>query len=70
MFSEPSAKAKMLRERLAAFMGEHIYPNEQPYQEQVETGDSSPLTDIYARADAEGITTEAAAEDIALSRLV
>ena len=28
MFPEPSARAKELRERLAAFMDEHIYPNE------------------------------------------
>jgi acyl-CoA dehydrogenase len=39
MFPKPSARAKELGERLAAFMDEHIYPNEKTYQEQFETGD-------------------------------
>src|SRR5262245_65482387 len=39
MFPELSARAKELRERLAAFMDEHIYPNEKTYLEQIETGD-------------------------------
>ncbi len=38
MFPEPSSNAAKLRERLAAFMDEHVYPNEQVYQEQIETG--------------------------------
>src|SRR5437764_8442153 len=39
MFPEPSSKVMVLRERLAAFMDEHIYPSEKTYREQVETGD-------------------------------
>jgi len=39
MFPEPSARAKELRDRLAAFMDEHIYPNETTYHEQIESGD-------------------------------
>src|SRR5262249_1617367 len=39
MFPEPSPIATVLRERLAAFMDEHIYPNEQTYHEQIATGD-------------------------------
>jgi acyl-CoA dehydrogenase len=59
MFSEPSAKAELLRERLAAFMDEHIYPNEKAYQEQVEAGDRwqiPPLMeDLKAKAKAAGL---------------
>jgi acyl-CoA dehydrogenase len=36
MFPEPSSRALALRERLAAFMDEHIYPNERTYQEDIE----------------------------------
>ena len=32
-------KVKDLQERLAAFMDEHVYPNEKTYCEQVQTGD-------------------------------
>ena len=39
MFPEPSARARDLRERLTAFMDEHIYPNEKTHQEQIESGD-------------------------------
>jgi acyl-CoA dehydrogenase len=39
MFPEPSPIALVLRERLAAFMDEHIYPNEKTYHEQIATGD-------------------------------
>ena len=39
MFPKPSARARELRERLAAFMDEHIDPNEKTDQEQFETGD-------------------------------
>src|SRR5687767_9681380 len=35
MFPEPSARVAALRERLAAFMDEHIYPNERTYHEQL-----------------------------------
>src|ERR1043165_4112639 len=36
---EHSAKVKTLEERLIAFMDEHVYPNEQRYEEEVESGD-------------------------------
>src|SRR5262245_8896634 len=39
MFPEPSPQVAALRERLAAFMDEHVYPNERTYHEQVEAGD-------------------------------
>lgn len=39
MFAEPSPHAAALRQRLAAFMDEHVYPNETTYHEQVEAGD-------------------------------
>src|SRR4051812_27261089 len=35
MFPEPSARVAGLRERLAAFMDEHIFPNEHTYHEQI-----------------------------------
>lgn len=59
MFPEPSAEVLDLRERLAAFMDEHIYPNEQTYQEQIETGDRwqiPPLMEgLKAKAKAVGL---------------
>ena len=36
---EYSAKVKELQQRLIAFMDEHIYPNEQLMEEQIESGD-------------------------------
>src|SRR5262245_35823174 len=39
MFREPSSKVVALREQLAAFMHEHIYPNEAAYQQQLGTAD-------------------------------
>src|SRR5215471_10595347 len=39
MFPEPSPQVMVLRERLAAFMDEHIYTNERTYQEHVAAGD-------------------------------
>ena len=39
MFGEPSTRARELRERLAAFMDEHVYPNEKTYLEQIGAGD-------------------------------
>jgi acyl-CoA dehydrogenase len=36
---EHSAKVKTLEKRLLAFMDEHVYPNEQRYEEEVQTGD-------------------------------
>ena len=36
---EPSSRARELQERLLAFMNEHIYPNQELYRRQVESGD-------------------------------
>ena len=59
MFPEPSARAKELRERLAAFMDEHIYPNEKTYQEQIEAGDRwqvpAIMEELKAKAKAAGL---------------
>jgi acyl-CoA dehydrogenase len=59
MFPEPSPKVVALRERLAAFMDEHIYPNETTYHEQVAAGDRwhiPPLMEeLKAKARAAGL---------------
>ena len=59
MFPEPSARAKELRERLAAFMDEHVYPNEKTYQEQIGAGDrwQAPaiMEELKAKAKAAGL---------------
>src|SRR2546421_13094427 len=59
MFPEPSARAKDLRERLAAFMDEHVYANEKTYQEQIESGDRwqipAIMEDLKAKARAAGL---------------
>ena len=40
-----SAKVKTLEKRLVAFMDEHVYPNEQRYEEELQSGDRwQPLT--------------------------
>jgi acyl-CoA dehydrogenase len=39
MFPVPAPHVVALRARLAAFMGEHVYPHETTYHEQVEAGD-------------------------------
>jgi len=39
MFPELSPRVTELRQRLLAFMDEHIYPNERRYEEQLRTGD-------------------------------
>ena len=39
MFFEPSAKVNALQKRLAAFMDEHIYPNEKVFADQIDAGD-------------------------------
>ncbi len=36
---EYSAKVKTFEKRLIAFMDDHVYPNEQRYEEQIQTGD-------------------------------
>lgn len=59
MFPEPSARAKELRERLVAFMGEHVYPNEKTYLEQIGVGDRwqvpAIMEELKAKAKAEGL---------------
>src|SRR5262245_65081257 len=59
MFPEPSASVAALHGRLAAFMDEHIYPNERTYQEQIETGDrwQAPalMGELKAKAKAAGL---------------
>src|SRR5437899_443715 len=59
MFPEPSARAKDLRERLAAFMDEHIYPNEKTFLEQIESGDRwqvpAIMEELKAKARAAGL---------------
>jgi acyl-CoA dehydrogenase len=59
MFPEPSANARLLRERLAAFMDEHVYPNERTYQAQIEEGDRwqvpALMEELKARAKAAGL---------------
>jgi hypothetical protein len=36
---EYSAEVQTLEKRLIAFMDEHVYPNEQRYEEEIQTGD-------------------------------
>ena len=59
MFPEPSSKVVVLRERLAAFMDEHIFPNETTYLEQIAAGNRwqiPPLMDeLKAKAKAAGL---------------
>src|SRR6516162_7475321 len=59
MLPESSARAQELRERLTAFMAEHIYPNEKTYQEQIETGGRwqvpAILDELKAKARAAGL---------------
>ena len=59
MFPEPSAKVVVLRERLAAFMDDHIYPNEKAFQEQIESGDRwqipGLMEELKAKAKAAGL---------------
>jgi acyl-CoA dehydrogenase len=56
MFFEPSAKVKDLQKRLAAFMDEHVYPNEKSFDDQIETGDRwqpvAIVEDLKAKAQA------------------
>jgi acyl-CoA dehydrogenase len=54
MFPEPSARAKELRQRLAAFMNEHIYPSEKTYLEQIEAGDRWRVPAIMEELKAKG----------------
>jgi acyl-CoA dehydrogenase len=59
MFPEPSTRAMVLRERLAAFMDEHIYPAEKTYQEQIGAGDRwqvpAIMKELKAKAKAAGL---------------
>src|SRR5947208_531518 len=59
MFPDPSPRVEELHQRLTAFMDEHIYPNEQPYYEQLQAGDRwqpPPLMEeLKAKAKAAGL---------------
>src|SRR5262245_61854190 len=55
---EPSAKVKDLQQRLAAFMDEHIYPNERLHHDQISANRWQPPTTLEAlkgRARAAGL---------------
>ena len=56
---EYSDRVKDLQQRVAAFMGEHIYPNEQTYADQVNEGDrwAAPaiMDELKARARDQGL---------------
>ena len=55
---EPSRKTVELQERLAAFMDEHVYPNEQRFEEEIK-GErwrhSSLLEELKSKARAAGL---------------
>src|SRR6478672_11222702 len=58
MFPEPSSEARALHDRLAAFLAEHVYPNERRYEEQVaaERWRPPPLVEeLKAKARAAGL---------------
>src|SRR6478609_6395116 len=59
MLLEPSARAGELGKRLAAFMDEHVYPNEAAYYRQIAAGDRwqpvAIVEELKARARAEGL---------------
>jgi acyl-CoA dehydrogenase len=59
MFPEPSSRVLELRQRLLAFMDEHIYPHEGLYDEQLQTGDRwqppALLEGLKAKAKAAGL---------------
>jgi acyl-CoA dehydrogenase len=59
MFPAPSPHAAALREQLAAFMAEHVYPNEQTYHEQLAAGDRwripPVMEELKAKARAAGL---------------
>lgn len=57
---EHSEKVKKLRERLLAFMDEHVYPNERTFHEQVESAEDRwelppVLEELKAKAKNEGL---------------
>ena len=59
MFPEPSSRAIEFRQRLLAFMDEHIYPNERRYCEQLQTGNRwqppAILEELKSQAKAAGL---------------
>jgi acyl-CoA dehydrogenase len=59
MFPDSSARARELRDRLAEFMGDHIYPNEKTYLDQIGSGDRwnvpSIMEQLRAKARAAGL---------------
>ncbi|MGO9591522.1 MAG: acyl-CoA dehydrogenase family protein [Candidatus Acidiferrales bacterium] len=58
MIFEFSAKAKDMQSRLQAFMDDHVYPNEQRFQEEIEQNRWRPtkiVEELKAKARAEGL---------------
>ena len=59
MFPEPSARAEELCARLAAFMDEHVYPNENTFHKQLAAGDRwripPVMEELKAKARAAGL---------------
>jgi acyl-CoA dehydrogenase len=59
MHFEYSEKVQSLRQRLLAFMDEHIYPNEQRYQDDIDSGDrwapSRVIEELKPKARAAGL---------------
>ena len=47
---EYSAKVKALQQRLHAFMEEHIYPNEQRYEDEVQSRGSLAADDASSKS--------------------
>jgi acyl-CoA dehydrogenase len=55
---ESSEKAKDLQRRVQAFMGEHVYPNERRFQEEIERNRWAPtkiVEELKAKARSEGL---------------
>src|SRR5687767_5168716 len=56
---EYSDKCKQYRERIAAFMLEHIYPNERAHTAEIDSGDrwqpSQLIEELKSRAKADGL---------------
>src|SRR6185312_3610365 len=58
---EPSPRAAEIHERLVAFMGRHVYPNEQRFFDEVAQGDrwqpTAIVEELKEKARAEGLWT-------------
>ena len=59
MFPEPSSRVVGLRERLATFLDEYVYPNERAYHDQIERNDRwkipGLMEELKAKAKAAGL---------------